>query len=253
MGKSHFSTHYLEKSLKVANDQGRFTFISQDDIRTKCLAKWQRENRSGSIEEGLKAIAKEAAAQWPVELQEKIMRASKDKNAHYIFLDKNFPPAEQVQTLSAIKAFEENGYKINKIAVVPKIKKRFQDYPFSLAFFLQCYLRCLNRKGHLTISSNDPERIVKILVLFFKQFKDVHFDDSLLQKGFDQIMPVNFTIEDELFQLPANIDKLASQIIDKGLPDSETLISNFCKTVDVYRQIFGVVEPTSKEGGSEIA
>jgi hypothetical protein len=62
MGKSHFSTHYLEKGLKVANDQGRFTFISQDDIRTKCLAKWQRENRSGSIEEGLKAIAKEAAA-----------------------------------------------------------------------------------------------------------------------------------------------------------------------------------------------
>jgi len=65
-------------------------------------------------------------------------------------------------------------------------------------------------------------------------------------------MPVNFTIEDELLMLPANIEKLASQIIDKGLTDSDTLISNFCKTVEIFRQVFGIVEPASKEDGSEI-
>jgi hypothetical protein len=210
MGKSHFAINHLEKGLKAADDQGRFTVISQDEIRAKCLAKWQKENRSGSTEEGLKAIAKEAAAEWPVQLQEKLTRASKDKNAHYIFLDKNFPPAEQVQTLNAIQAFEASGVKIHKIALVPQIKKSFQDYPFSLTFFLQCYLRCLNRKGHLTISNDDPERIVKILVLFFKQFKDVRFDSSLLKKGFDQVMQANLTVEDELFQLPGNIEKLVS-------------------------------------------
>lgn len=68
MGKSFFATNQLEKALKAADDQGHFTLISQDDIRAKCLTKWQKENRSGSTEDGLKAIAKEAAAQWPVEL-----------------------------------------------------------------------------------------------------------------------------------------------------------------------------------------
>lgn len=83
---------------------------------------------------------------------------------------------------------------------------------------------------------------MKILVLFFKQFKDVRFDNSLLKKGFDQVMPAHLTVEDELFQLPGNIEKLAASIIDKGLPDSEPLISTFCKTVDVYRKVFGLVE-----------
>ena len=188
-----------------------------------------------------------------MELQEKLTRASKDKNAHYIFLDKNFPPGEQVQLLTAIKAFEANGVEINKIAVVPKIKRRFQDYPFSLTFFLQCYLRCLGRKGHLTISNEDPERIVKILTLFFKQFKEVKLDNSLLRSGFDQVMPISLTVEDELFQLPSQIEKLASQIIDKGLPDSEPQIASFCKTVDVYRQVFGLAQPSSSDNGSELA
>lgn len=40
MGKSFFAANHLEKGLKAADEQGRFTLISQDDIRAKCLAKW---------------------------------------------------------------------------------------------------------------------------------------------------------------------------------------------------------------------
>lgn len=83
-------------------------------------------------------------------------------------MDKNYPPAEFAQTLEAIKKFEESGVTIHKIAIVPKIAKRFEVYPFSIGFFVQCYLRCLGRSGHLTISNEDPERIVKILMLFFR-------------------------------------------------------------------------------------
>lgn len=80
---------------------------------------------------------------------------------------------------------------------MPHIDQPFADFPFSLGFFLQCYLRCLNRKGHLTIPNVDPERIVKILVLFFKQFKDIRFDKTFLAKGFDHIMTADLTFESQ--------------------------------------------------------
>lgn len=123
--------------------------------------------------------------------------ASKDQQSTYIFLDKNYPPAEFVQTLEAIKKFEETCVAVHKIAVVPNIVKKFEAFPFSISFFVQCYLRCLHRSGHLTISNEDPERVVKILMLFFRQFNSIKFDESFLSKGFDSIFPVNLTIEHE--------------------------------------------------------
>lgn len=121
-------------------------------------------------------------------------------------------------------------------------------YPLSLGFFMQCYLRCLNRKGHLTFPSEDPERVVKLLARFFRQFKDVKFDSSFLAKGFEILMPVTLT-EGEHFELPSNLEKLLTQIIVQGVPASETLVPQFCKAVEVYRKVFGASEPskTTKE------
>lgn len=62
--------------------------------------------------------------------------------------------------------------------------------------------------------------MVKILVLFLKQFRDLKFNKSLLDKGFDSIMPVSLTFEGD-FQLPANIERLVTSIIEKGIPEAD--------------------------------
>jgi chorismate mutase len=41
--------------------------------------------------------------------------------------------------------------------------------------------------------SDDPERLIKMLARFFRQFKDVKFDQSFLSRGFDELMPVSLT------------------------------------------------------------
>lgn len=96
-----------------------------------------KENRGSKSDEGLKTTAGEASERYSSELQNALARASASKVNQYIFLDKNYPPAEFLSTLNAINAFEEqDGTKINKIALMPHIENAHGDFPFSLGFFL---------------------------------------------------------------------------------------------------------------------
>lgn len=212
MGKTHFATTVLHKTLKQTDEHGTFHLLSYDQIRKPGLDKWLSANHGGKIDEGLVATAAETTEKWQSILRDALRQASKDKHTHYIFLDKNFPLSDLAPTQSVIKAFEQDGNKVNKVAIVPIDHGTMAGYPLSLGFFTQCYLRCLNRKGHLTFPSEDPERVVKLLARFFRQFKDVKFDSTFLAKGFDQLMPVALT-EGEHFQLPSNLETILSSII----------------------------------------
>lgn len=106
MGKTHFASNYLEQSLRTLDPKGHFTVISFDQIRKNCLDSWIKDNRGGKIDDGLKATSKELTSKWHAELQEALTKATRDKTAHYIYLDKNFPPAEFSGVMAAIKPFE---------------------------------------------------------------------------------------------------------------------------------------------------
>ena len=115
------------------------------------------------------------------------------------------------------------------------------DYPFSLNFLVQCYVRCLERTGHITMSNEHPERLAKILILFCQQFKSFKFDSSFEEEfGFDKMVKVNFTTEEhEDLQLPQNIQ----QTLTKCLASQETKqldksIDEFCRLMKLYRAFF---------------
>jgi len=85
--------------------------------------------------------------------------------------------------------------------MVPQIAQgnEYKNYPFSLNFLVQCYVRCLERQGHPTLSSEDPQRLARIMFLFFKQFEGFRFDDEMCDKyGFDGLFKVPLTYEHEL-------------------------------------------------------
>jgi len=94
-------------------------------------------------------------------------------------LDKNFPPGELHSTLALVQKLN-----VKPVSVIPTTSG-YEQYPFSLSFLLQCYCRCMSRDGHLTMDNSDPERLFKIFILFFNQFKGVHLKS--LVKDFIQV------------------------------------------------------------------
>ena len=109
------------------------------------------------------------------------MSAQGNDDLKMIYLDKNYPPAEIKKSLEAINEVAQSlNAKIKRVALVPKMEPAnlARDYPLSLNLLLQCYIRCLEREGHITMSNEDPERLMKILVLFFQQFKGTRFDEN---------------------------------------------------------------------------
>jgi hypothetical protein len=131
-----------------------------------------------------------------------------------IYLDKNFPPAEIKLTLDQIKDHPASQKaQIRRVALVPAIPKNqnMEDFPFSTNYLLQCYIRCLDRQGHLTMSNEDPDRLAKLLVLFFQQFKGTNFNKSFVKEyGFDKLFRMRFTMEHEDLELPPQLEKALS-------------------------------------------
>ena len=52
--------------------------------------------------------------------------------------------------------------KFIKVAMVPEIKNEYKDYPFSLTFLMQCYIRNLRRDTHDTLTNEDPLELTKV-------------------------------------------------------------------------------------------
>lgn len=74
-----------------------------------------------------------------------------------IVLDKNHPPSAVSKTIDAINkvinANNRKNFNIVKVALVPEMVETYHDYPFSISFLVQCYLRCLHRDDHETLSN----------------------------------------------------------------------------------------------------
>jgi len=98
-------------------------------------------------------------------------------------IDKNHPTnaiGKSIDTLNnSIKKISKD-ILVKKIALIPQIKNKLENYPFNYEFLLQCCIRCLLRESHETLS-NKTDNLLNILFMFFKSFKDVKFDNNFLK------------------------------------------------------------------------
>ena len=71
-------------------------------------------------------------------------------------------------------------------------------------------------------------------------FKGIKFDNDFLKKfEFDQMVDVDFTLEDEDLLLPSNLDKaLRSAIIQMDIVKLDPLTNEVVRLIDLYRSLF---------------
>jgi hypothetical protein len=86
----------------------------------------------------------------------------------------------------------------------------YQDFPFSLSFLLQCFLRCLDRTEHETLTNTDPNLLARVQVSFFKAYKGLRFEQEdrkhfLQSHGVDDMIRVPLTLEHPDIEVPYNI------------------------------------------------
>ena len=90
------------------------------------------------------------------------------------------------------------------------------------------------------MSNDDPDRLAKILVLFFQQFKGTKFNQSFMEElGFENIIEVCFTMEHEDLELPPKLEKALRQAVNQSdLAQVDTHIVEVCRLIDLYRALF---------------
>jgi len=104
-------------------------------------------------------------------------------------------------------------------------------------------MRCLERKGHYTLSSDNPRVMTQVLFSFFKSYEGIRFDHEFLKKyrlnGFVQ---AQFTVESEHLMLPSNLHNAITALM-KDSSSSETparrkQIDELIELVQIYRDFF---------------
>ena len=143
------------------------------------------------------------------------------------------------------------------MALVPDVPEncKLQDYPFSDSFLVQCFLRCLERQGHLTMPNDDPRRLLRLIILFCQQFKGVAFDEHFRQEyGFDNIVRVRFTMEHEDLEMPKRITSLLRSLMAHSeIAQDDKNLQEVCRIIGLYRNFFGAAGcPSTQEDNTRL-
>jgi len=212
MGETHFIKHSLKPSLIHVERKSDLHVLSNDKTRKTCMDGWVKDNPDATVDEAVKRTARDTSVLFQQNLSDTLTKALETKSdLQIVYLDKNYIPGDIGTTINTINNHEANQTaSITKVALVPHIENPLQNFPFSLSFFIQCYIRCLDRSGHLTLPNEDPERLLEILKLFFLQFKNTkNFDGEFVDAfGFDDLLAVNFTLEHKDLELPPQLERL---------------------------------------------
>jgi hypothetical protein len=146
----------------------------------------------------------------------------KIKNA-IIYIDKNHPPNAISRSIDPInKCLQDNLNSTLKldlkfIALTPECVNYFffsdtSFIPFSLSYFIQCYLRVKHRNDHPTLNGDQKDLIV-VFAVFIKNFINVSLkeNDIIMFNKLDTIIKLPFTDEIEENNLPYELVETAKK------------------------------------------
>ena len=237
-GKSTFFEEIKSQTEKEKEkEKYNISSVSSDKIREELSLKMQKDNPKMTFKQCFDKVGRDTAKEFDTQIKNAIDSADKDK-INIILVDKNYP--------QGIKKFLEK-FCTNKdsmffIVFIPNIKKPINinniKFPFSLNYFIQCYLRLKNRHGHEVLNGVE-ESCKYVYISFLKLFQNFDFDKRLKSSEeygkniFFQI--IDFTDEKNEIQIETNTEKFFNNVMRKIKPFDEFSIKKyFGNDIDEY-------------------
>ena len=212
-----------------------FYSIGSDLIRREVMNDLMYRRRGMTEKEAFEKSGRIAGYKFEEELVNtfsEIFKDKKNKNS-IIYIDKNHPPNAINRSTEPIRKFLETNidtsFKLDLqyVALIPDCIKYF-DFgenstsfiPFSISYFIQCYLRVKHRFDHPTLNG-DTQNLINIFGIFISNFINVSLTENniIMFQKLNRAIKLPFTDEIEEEALPKDL-------VDAGRKFFEELIRN---------------------------
>ena len=177
-GKSTFFNE-IESQTNNEENKGKYNIkiVSSDQIRADLSKEMQSKNPNMTFKECFDKLGKETARKFDSQIKKAIDSYDKTK-INIILVDKNYPQGID----GFLKKFCKHKYTQFFIVFIPNISNPINisdlKFPFSLNYFIQCYLRLKNRHGHEVLNGEDEESNL-VYLSFFKLFQNFDFNKNI--------------------------------------------------------------------------
>ena len=213
----------------------KFYSIGSDLIRRKVMNDMMRKNRRMTEKEAFEKSGKTASFKFEEELVntfDEIYKSKSTKNS-IIYIDKNHPPNAINRSTEPIRKYLEKNmdtsFKLDLqfVALIPDCIKYFEFgencnsfIPFSISYFIQCYLRVKHRNDHPTLNG-DTKNLINIFGIFISNFINVSLKENniIMFHKLNRAIKLPFTDEIEDEGLPQDL-------VEAGKNFFEELIKN---------------------------
>ena len=235
-GKSTFY-EAIKAETEKEKEKYNIKLVSSDKIREELSLKMQKEKPEMTFKQCFDKLGKETAEEFNIQIQNAIDSVEKEK-INIILVDKNYP--------QGIDKFLELFCKDKKsqffLVFIPNIKKPINinniKFPFSLDYFIQCYLRLKNRHGHEVLNGEDEESKF-VYISFMKLFQNFDFDNKInSNKEFRQnvfLKKIDFTDENKDIKVDSSTEKFFKKVMNKMRPFKMDLIKKYHeKDINAY-------------------
>ena len=242
-GKSTFFEQIISQTNSDQNkDKYNVNIVSSDKIREDLSHQMQKENPNMTFKQCFDKVGKETAKKFDKEIKKAIDNKKQDK-INIILVDKNYPQGID----KFLKFFCKDKDSQFFLVFIPRIKKPINinglEFPFSLDYFFQCYLRLKNRHGHEVLNGED-ENSKMVYLSFFKLFQNFDFYNKIYSNAEYEnnvfLQEIDFTDETKEIEVDNDVEQFFNNVIRRLKAfDMENIKQNHESEINKF---FGIIE-----------
>ena len=237
-GKSTFFEQIISQTSSEQNkDKYNIQIVSSDKIREDLSLQMQKKNPNMTFKQCFDKVGKETAKKFDSQIRAAINQKKEDK-INIILVDKNYPQGIGKFLKSFCKDLSSQFF----LVFIPTIKKQIDinglKFPYSLNYFIQCYLRLKNRHGHEVLNGED-ESSKSVYLSFFKLFQNFDFYVKInSDKQYENnvfLQTINFTDESKDIEVDKDTEIFFDNVIKNMKAfDMENIKDNYEKDINAY-------------------
>ena len=242
-GKSTFFEQIISQTNSDQNkDKYNISIVSSDKIREDLSHQMQKDNPNMTFKQCFDKVGKETAKKFDKEIKKAIDNKKQDK-INIILVDKNYPQGID----KFLKFFCKDKESQFFLVFIPRIKKPINinglEFPFSLDYFFQCYLRLKNRHGHEVLNGED-ENSKMVYLSFFKLFQNFDFYNKIYSNAEYEnnvfLQEIDFTDETKEIEVDNDVIQFFNNVIRRLKAfDMENIKQNHESEINKF---FGIIE-----------